>query len=1395
MSEVRIDSATSSFPSVIGYEIHAEQRRDRLGAVYSARQVLHAREISLRLVDERISGRDLTRACKSARQAGLAVHRQLLSPLEVGENDGQFYLVSQLPGGVSLRQRLAAGPLPPAEAACLVADIARAVYHLHEHRALHLGLTSSGIFLESDGSPRVGDIGLSELLHDHPGSAFPGDPAYAAPEQRAMKKADVRTDVYALGCLLQECLMGSPAKPVSGCPPTIEWICRKALASRPERRFSSAAELAGALERFQSGEAAPSGTIGGLGSFSRRYAVVLISVAVSLIILFLSITGIFSHKEKQLQADTAFWRQQADGAEQRGRALGEELTSAAKQNAGRIHLVEEKLSRASKERDLERKRAVEEERQRRAAENLAREHSEWRQQAEERVRDAEAARSAAVVARGEAARQLVRLHVATGTGLMEEGDLSGALLPFIRALSVARAEKLPEEAHRLRIAALLSRCPRPLCLLSYKKGDVQTVALSPDGQSFLVIGTDGVVVVRAASGGKLLGKRLVHGAAVAGAVFSPDGQRLLTADAMGRLRMWNIEEGTTVFEPVELEAIPLHLGFSGDGKRFVMVVPGAMNEEGSEAQVHDAIKGEMIGKSVSAQVAARPASLSPDGTRLLVSCTDHSARVYDVQTGKQIGSALEHPQEVVQASFSVDGRTILTVCADGMVRTWDGDSGKPIGRPLYHKHPSLSPKMDDNGRFLLTVSPEGVVRIHDTTTGKQLGQALRSRSGLVNTALSGDGRMVQLAGADGVLTTYDVRTGESVLSPLMHAAAPRYLALSPDSSRSMTFDGRTIRVWDLTAGEPLGPTGPIIEPDVVYANDGNRSARIRGNTVEIRDLPSGKLLGEPIKHKGEVQKVIFSRSGNLLLSVSHPPEANVGTPTWDVRVWQTTTGKPVSEVMEHIREVDQAKFADETRVLTISKDKQVRLWDARTGKQIGKPRDHPEDVLSAQLTPDGRRVVSSDKDGMTRIWDAETGDRMGEGMGHAMPVRSVAFSSDSKSVATCCEDGTAHVWDLTTGRQVCQVEHTDAVTHAAFRPDGKLLLTASADGTARSWVVATGKPHTPPLRHAQPVHRVAFSEEGRWLLTAAGPSIRLWDAETGEPIGPPLRHSWSTSEISELAFAKSGEWMTSGGPGTRWTRKLVGDSRAESDLNELARVLSGREEAGPGQLAPAAAGDLESAWDHVAARFPEEFTPSRARQLAWARRGAAEGESKELWAGAMRHLDVLLEENASAELLARRARARASMRQFAAALADYTKALASSSNHWEWWAGRGVAQAGLRRWDQAVSDLTRATELEGRRAESWQRLGQAEAERGQWTKAADALAKAIRFGADDPLMWYEACPGAALGGRQQGLSANLRPDGQEVCGSRRADHPPIPAGRMRTRTGCNRRFQASDSNR
>ena len=120
-----------------------------------------------------------------------------------------------LPGG-TLKDRVAAeGPLPPAVAVSAVLDIIGGLDAAQAAGILHRDIKPSNCFVDSDGSVKVGDFGLSistlaRDVHDSSRRGFEGTPQFAAPEQLRGEPLDVRADIYAVGATLYYLLTGQP---------------------------------------------------------------------------------------------------------------------------------------------------------------------------------------------------------------------------------------------------------------------------------------------------------------------------------------------------------------------------------------------------------------------------------------------------------------------------------------------------------------------------------------------------------------------------------------------------------------------------------------------------------------------------------------------------------------------------------------------------------------------------------------------------------------------------------------------------------------------------------------------------------------------------------------------------------------------------------------------------------------------------------------------------------------------------------------------------------------------------------------------------------------------------------------------------------------------------------
>jgi serine/threonine protein kinase len=258
------------------YTIVGEIGRGGMAVVYLARG--GDREVAVKLLHPGLTallGRERFR--REIRLAARLQHPGILPLLDAGEGDrGLWYSMPYVAGG-TLRGRLRAeGRLPPLEAVRLAVAAATALDHAHRHGVIHRDIKPENLLLDG-ATLRVGDFGIGRVFDTADledtltrTGVLIGTPAYMSPEQAAgERKLDGRTDVYGLGCVLYEMLVGEPPYPapspqaaiarhlkdpvpsprraVPELPAALDAAVSRALAKSRGQRFTTAAAFAGAL--------------------------------------------------------------------------------------------------------------------------------------------------------------------------------------------------------------------------------------------------------------------------------------------------------------------------------------------------------------------------------------------------------------------------------------------------------------------------------------------------------------------------------------------------------------------------------------------------------------------------------------------------------------------------------------------------------------------------------------------------------------------------------------------------------------------------------------------------------------------------------------------------------------------------------------------------------------------------------------------------------------------------------------------------------------------------------------------------------------------------------------------------------------------------------------------
>jgi eukaryotic-like serine/threonine-protein kinase len=277
------------------YEVVALLGSGGMGEVYKARDTRLDRTVAIKVLpaDFAADAERLARFEREAKATAALSHPNILAIHDTGTHDGMPYLVEELLEGESLKDRLGGGPIPVRKAVGLAVQIAHGLAAAHEKHIVHRDLKPANVFLTTDGTVKILDFGLAKLVEEVPpegsetvsfgpggatdlGRAL-GTAGYMAPEQARGSPVDSRTDLFAFGVVLYEMLAGErpfrgrtttatvaailteDAPPLPGrVPPALQRIVSQCLEKRPEDRFSSAHDLALALEAISSsGEPVP----------------------------------------------------------------------------------------------------------------------------------------------------------------------------------------------------------------------------------------------------------------------------------------------------------------------------------------------------------------------------------------------------------------------------------------------------------------------------------------------------------------------------------------------------------------------------------------------------------------------------------------------------------------------------------------------------------------------------------------------------------------------------------------------------------------------------------------------------------------------------------------------------------------------------------------------------------------------------------------------------------------------------------------------------------------------------------------------------------------------------------------------------------------------------------
>jgi len=337
----------------------------------------------------------------------------------------------------------------------------------------------------------------------------------------------------------------------------------------------------------------------------------------------------------------------------------------------------------------------------------------------------------------------------------------------------------------------------------------------------------------------------------------------------------------------------------------------------------------------------------------------------DREDAREVRRFVGHTSRVNRVAFAPDGRTILSGSAG-----WE-----------------LKIRNDGNGTFTSsTHMGDNSLRLWDADSGRIRFLLTEDFNEIVTLAFSADGR---------------------------------YAASCTDIWRE-----DKLPIWNLQTGrqahmfrEPALPGAnnfpPGLTTEVSFAPGDRRVFAARSNgIVQVWDLETEKEQ-PPIMLKGEKGETFRDREFPRAAFTGDGLRLVTGSQNGVMELWDLQSGKRLRTMAGQIGEVrGLACTANGRLILAGGSDSTVHLWDGDSGKELKSFKGDNRDLRCVALSPDGRRALSAGNDAVVRLWDLESGTEKCRLAGHTMGINSVAFSTDGRRALSGSDDGTVRLWQL-----------------------------------------------------------------------------------------------------------------------------------------------------------------------------------------------------------------------------------------------------------------------------------------------------------------------------------------------------------------------------------------------
>jgi WD40 repeat protein len=1029
------------------YKLLQQLGEGGMGTVWMAEQEEPVRRrVAFKVIKLGMDTKQVVARFEAERQAlALMDHSNIAKVLDAGVTQtGRPFFVMELVQGVPITRYCDDHRVSTEERLKLFISVCQAIQHAHQKGVIHRDIKPTNILVslhEGTPSPKVIDFGVAKAIAGQQLTdktlftaieQFIGTPAYVSPEQAEMSTQDIdtRSDIYGLGVLLYELLVGrtpfdskellqsgldamrrtirekeavrpstrlgslsdeertTTAKRRSAEAPKLigllrgdlDWIVMKCLEKDRTHRYETANGLAMDIQRHLSYEpvvACPPSKAYRLQKFVRRNKIMVAAVAVVVAVLILAV---FASSWEAVRADQA--------------------AKAAVSERERAERGEKK----AKESDFATQQSL-------YAADMSLAYRAWQENNLLSL------------------LELLNKHRPTAG----QPDLRGWEWRYL--WGVCRSDELYN-----------------FTTLSYAADEV---AISRDGKIMAAAGFGsrggGVTLWEIASKKLLVTPEANDGGG--SVAFSPDGKLLAYGTAHNGIKLWDIAQNKEVysFPGKHFDWNHRGLAFSPDGHTL------AAYKDANEIVLWNLENYKPQRTLAGPENGASSLVFLPDDQTLVSAHYDSGIRLWSVTSGEELHCFTNHTSWVHRVSLSPDGKTLASASWDNTVRIWDLKENHQLKVLTNHTFWVSSLAFSPDGKTLASGGADYTIRLWNTTSWKEVCTLRGSLDEIWSLAFSPDGSILYSGAKDSKIKAWgdSSRNRKSLLLTRPQGA---HELISRDSGMTWAWntDG-TLTVWDSDSLRMLGHYAP--PPDVILTNTAVTTLSCGGDRLALATQQGDIFLWDLARNRqvARFPWIPTASDGHFL------PNGVIGAMSANgkwlcfvaanrLTVWNLQTLEEVASFPRSEAGPNSICFANSNDLLAVGAwDGAVDVWDLARKQRLAVWKAHQQETTGVAFMPNDKMLLTAGADARIKLWDIGTQREVQRFERAQGSYDAVAVSRDGMRVAASCWNKYIRIWNTVTGQEVATLGGIQGVTrYLAFLSDGNTLVSGSYE-EVRLW--------------------------------------------------------------------------------------------------------------------------------------------------------------------------------------------------------------------------------------------------------------------------------------------------------------------------------------------------------